>query len=217
MAAFFEIARNRRHRGTLSGKHCVTQQPPSLLRHCHRCVFRLSVLHASTFLPCLCSAPITVPHSSYGGSATCTPCPKAMATPRLPQPGMQPSLLYVLNRPDHSVPNHQVFPCRRFITLRATAQRDRSSISFSAVLSGLLPSWVQASPLASRLAENTRQKRVRHPTDWPFTSCCSPPRLAATQLQSVTGCSVDLERTFTSLIQYAPRRTGPGVIRPAYP
>ena len=29
--------------------------------------------------------------------------------------------------------------------------------------------------------------RVRHPTDWSFTSCCSPPRLSATQLQSITG------------------------------
>jgi hypothetical protein len=32
-----------------------------------------------------------------------------------------------------------------------------------------------------------RPNRVRHyPTDWSFTSCCSPPRLATTQLQSVT-------------------------------
>ncbi|MCX5873114.1 MAG: hypothetical protein NTY51_07760, partial [Deltaproteobacteria bacterium] len=64
----------------------------------------------------------------------------------------------------------------------------------------LLRTWVWASLLARKLAGNTRPKRVRHPTDWSFTSCCSPPRFTATQLQSVTGCSVYLERTFTSLI-----------------
>ena len=34
-----------------------------------------------------------------------------------------------------------------------------------------------------------RPNRVRHPTDWLFTSRCSPPRLTATQLRSVTGRS----------------------------
>src|SRR5580704_11325514 len=29
-------------------------------------------------------------------------------------------------------------------------------------------------------------KRVRHPTDWQFTSGCSPPHLTATQLPSIT-------------------------------
>ena len=54
-----------------------------------------------------------------------------------------------------------------------------------------------ASPLASRLATSHRPNRVRSPTDWPFTSCCFPPRLATTQLQSVTS-HVNSERTFTS-------------------
>jgi hypothetical protein len=40
-----------------------------------------------------------------------------------------------------------------------------------------------------------------------------PPRLAATQLQSVTGCSVNLERTFTSLIECDHRRTIPAFAR----
>ncbi len=69
---------------------------------------------------------------------------------------------------------------------------------------------------SSRRASGRRRSRLRHsmagspdtlgrigfryPTDWSFTSCCSPPRLTATQLQSVTGCSVDLERTRTSPI-----------------
>jgi hypothetical protein len=64
-----------------------------------------------------------------------------------------------------------------------------------------------ASPLASRLATPHRPNRVRQPTDWPFTSCCSPPRVATTQLQSVTSY-VDLERTFTSPTKCALRRTG---------
>jgi hypothetical protein len=33
----------------------------------------------------------------------------------------------------------------------------------------------------------TPPKQVRHPTDCRFTSSCSPPRLAATQLPSITG------------------------------
>jgi len=124
-----------------------------------------------------------------------------------PLSSAQVSLLHVPNLPDHSVPNHLVSPWRRFVTLRASAQRARLPCSFSAFLSGLLPSRVWASPVPSRLAESTRPKRVRYPTDWSFTSCCSTPRLTATQLQSVTGCSVGLERTCTSLIEYARRRT----------
>jgi hypothetical protein len=42
--------------------------------------------------------------------------------------------------------------------------------------------------------------------DWSFTSCGSPPRLATTQLQSVTSY-VDLERTCTSPTQRPLRRT----------
>jgi len=49
------------------------------------------------------------------------------------------------------------------------------------------PIWVQASPVASRLADYIRPKRVRYPTDRSFTSDCFPPCLSATQLSSVTG------------------------------
>ena len=52
-------------------------------------------------------------------------------------------------------------------------------------------------PLRPFHAVGLARSRVRYPTDWSFTSCCSPPRLATTQLQSVTSY-VDLERTFTS-------------------
>ncbi len=43
--------------------------------------------------------------------------------------------------------------------------------------------------LRSQARQSARPNRVRVPTDDFFTSCCSPPRLAATQLQSVTGRS----------------------------
>jgi hypothetical protein len=130
----------------------------------------------------------------------------------MPLPGIQVSLLYAPNLPDHSVPNHPVFPRCRFCIRYFVCQRIGFPTSVPCIVlvsdSGPRRS-VQASPLGRRLAENTRPKRVRYPTDWSFTSCCSPPRLAATQLQSATGCSVDLERTFTSLIKCARRRTTP--------
>ena len=170
----------------------------SLIRHSSRLFVLLFGTHVSTFLPPFAPHPLRCPQRYYGGSDSCTPLPSA-----------QVSLLNVLNLPDHSVPKHPVLPCRRFLTLRAFAQRDRCPRCLSAFLPGLLSMWVQASPLGDRLAGGTRPKRVRYPTDWSFTSCCSPPRLAATQLQSVTGCSVDLERTCTSLIKYAHRRTTP--------
>src|SRR5258708_951008 len=44
-----------------------------------------------------------------------------------------------------------------------------------------------------------RPNRVRYPTDCTFTSRCSPPRLAATQLRSVTGRSVLAWRGLTPL------------------
>ena len=73
-----------------------------------------------------------------------------------------------------------------------------------------LPAQVWASPFPSRLAEITRPNQVRYPSDWSFTSCCSPPCLTATQLHSVTGCGISLKRTYTSLMVCARRRTRAG-------
>src|SRR6516225_2426954 len=67
-----------------------------------------------------------------------------------------------------------------------------------------------ALPFPGWLATSHRPYRVRYPTDWSFTSCCSPPRLATTQLQSVTSY-VDLERTSTSPTKRALRRTRAGL------
>ena len=49
----------------------------------------------------------------------------------------------------------------------------------------LAPVW--ASPLASRLAARAGRIEFTCVADWPFTSGCFPPRLAATQFPSVTG------------------------------
>ena len=51
--------------------------------------------------------------------------------------------------------------------------------------------------------------RVRHPTDRWFTSGCSPPRLTATQLPSVTGSWLAPTRTCTVLLWRLHRRTRP--------
>ena len=77
------------------------------------------------------------------------------------------------------------------------------------------------SPFPGWLATPRRPNRVQFPpllgrllTHWSFTSCCSPPRLATTQLQSVTSY-VDLERTSTSPTKRALRRTRAGLPRPS--
>ena len=72
--------------------------------------------------------------------------------------------------------------------LSAMFQREglRASAPVHSWLLGTLGAlW--ASPFPSRLANRVWPNRVRrYPTDRLFTSRCSPPRLAATQLRSVT-------------------------------
>ena len=45
-----------------------------------------------------------------------------------------------------------------------------------------------------------RPKRVRYPTDCEFTSSCSPPQVALTQLLSVAGGKLHQKGTFTLLV-----------------
>jgi hypothetical protein len=131
--------------------------------HSRRSIFRLSILHASTFLPPFAPRPLRRFSATMGA-----------LTPVWLSLSAQVSLLHVHDLPDHSVSTHPMCFHRRFGTLPLSSM-------------DLLLPQVQASPFPSRLARHTRPFRVRHPTDWSFTSCCSPPRLAATQLQSVTG------------------------------
>ena len=57
---------------------------------------------------------------------------------------------------------------------------------------------------------NTLPNQVRYPTDWLFTSSCSPPHLTVTQLLSVTEPWLTPTRTFTVLLKRLSRRTHPG-------
>ena len=134
----------------------------SLLALSRRFLFRLSVLHASTFLPPFAPRPL---RRFIATMRALTPVRLSVTA--------QVSLLHVHDLPDHSVSNHPICSHRSFSTLPLSSM-------------GSPLTQVQASPFPSRLAIHIRPNQVRHPTDWSFTSCCSPPRLAATQLQSVT-------------------------------
>jgi hypothetical protein len=54
---------------------------------------------------------------------------------------------------------------------------------------------------------DSRPKRVCQPTDWMFTSGCSPPRLTATQLPSITKFRLTSAGTRTLLVHRARKRT----------
>ena len=71
-----------------------------------------------------------------------------------------------------------------------------------------------ASPLASRLATYHRSNPVSYRTDWPFTSCCSSTRVATTVAAATRLITsyVNSERTSTSRIVSALRRTGVGTL-----
>ena len=99
----------------------------------------------------------------------------------------QVSPLTPLCRPEHPVPNHVVRP----------------PVALSVASA---PSVFQASP-DEQARHNTPPKRVRHPTDCPFASGCSPPRLAATQLPSITEPATSPARTYTVLTKRPHGRT----------
>ncbi len=99
----------------------------------YRCVFRVTNCSSPTFLPLLGSTPVTALHRYYGGSDSCTPLAN-----------VQVSLLHVLTLPDHSVPNHLVFPCRRFIPATLFSARQVSHLKTLCLFHRLRPSseWV---------------------------------------------------------------------------
>ena len=73
---------------------------------------------------------------------------------------------------DHSVPNHCRVP---------------GPLPHAARVGPVRPAFWVGPRLRSRSAGSPhpcQPNRVRSPTDWSFTSCCSPPRLATTQLQA---------------------------------
>ena len=83
----------------------------------YRCVFRVTNCSSPTFLPSLAPHPLRRFIATMEGSDSCTPLAN-----------VQVSLLHVLTLPDHSVPNHLVFPCLALYPLPCS-QLNRSPIS----------------------------------------------------------------------------------------
>ena len=162
----------------------------------------------STFLRSLRSRPITALPRYYGRCDSCPPrgvqCSGSSQRPLPPLLGEQVSLIRALRLSTIPSPNTAVRSASSSqgrIT-PSTGRTERTSLR-----------ELGASPFLRRLATPHRPNRVQFPllwesllTDWSFTSCCSPPRLATTQLQSVTS-HVNSERTFTSPTKCAFRRT----------
>ena len=132
------------------------------------------IRHGSTFLRPFAPDRLPVLRRYYERSDFCSAGSLARVSMNASPSPEQISLLHVHGRPDHSVANHLTPHRRRFPTLPLST-------------TVALPTQSQTSPLTSRLVGYARPNRVRHPTDWSFTSGCSPPRLAATQLPLVTG------------------------------
>jgi len=112
---------------------------------------------------------------------------------------VRPALRPVMSGNEHRPKTEQVswlhVPGLRVVPSPTTWWAWPSLWSFSIVHRDQLPppppqrrqQGIRASPFPSRLAAATRPNRVRYPTDRRFTSGCSPPHLAVTQLPSVTG------------------------------
>ena len=121
------------------------------------------------------STPVTALRRYYERSDSCAGGSSALASMNTVLTPAQVSLRPVPRRHDHSVSTHLTCPRRRFRTLPLSARRSPRRRRLR----------LRLSPAGS--SRHARPNRVRHPTDWSFTSGCSPPRLAATQLPLVTG------------------------------
>jgi len=132
--------------------------------HCRRCLFRPPLPHASTSL------------------RPFAPCPLRHF------PATTSALTPVRLSPSHGSPS---FMCTAFVTIPPPTTLRPPAVTFTRYPSARRVSHPKAGlrlrPRGGRLARDARPNRVRHPADWSFTSCCSPPRLSATQSHSVTG------------------------------
>ena len=165
----------------------------SRLWHCRRCVFIRSGHDASIFLCPL--APPELP-GFIATMDTLTPVQWLFLPVGSPagirhmntilfRTGLSASRIWPS---EHPIPNHSSDPSAAF-THNPSARWASSPGYVETMLE--TPDEVWASPLPSRLAERiSRNGFVFRSTGCSFTSCCSPPRLAATQLHSVTGRSV---------------------------
>jgi hypothetical protein len=82
-----------------------------------------------------------------------------------------------------------VWPSKPSVSNHLTASHDRFRTQPFSVMGFPLRRAGPGFAFRSQARQSVRPNRVRVPTDDFFTSCCSPPRLATTQLQSVTGRS----------------------------
>ena len=152
--------------------------------HSRRWVFRTAGHPVSTFL---CPfAPQALP-CFIATMGTLTP-----ARPALPSFGQRCRPLHLAGLPASHTrpllpfrPQPPRRPCCRFITRPLSATGT--------------PYRVQASPFYCRLAGRHGRIRFAYATDWRLTSCCFPPRLTTTQLQSVNGRSVSAIRGLSPL------------------
>ena len=161
----------------------------------------------STFLRSLRSRPITALPRYYGRGDSCPPrgvqCSGSSQRPLPPLLGEQVSLIHALRLPTIPSPNTAV----------RSASSSQGALPHQRVGPRELPSGNSGLRLSYAGSPHHTGRIEFSPllwesllTDWSFTSCCSPPRLATTQLQSVTSY-VDLERTLTSPTKCAFRRT----------
>ena len=155
------------------------------------------VCSGSTFLRSLRSIPITGLPRYYGRSDSCRIGSSVPYWPHEHRSGpRQVSLLHAHELPSSPSPTTLAPPVAAF------ARYPSAPLIFRL-------RRIKTSPFTSRLIESLWPNRVRYPTGFPFTSGCSPPRLAATQLPSVTSWKAFcLTGTFTLLFMRAHRRTG---------
>ncbi len=110
----------------------------------------------------------------------------------------------------HSVSNHPMRPCPGHASGSGQALPPIRLWSLSAVLrTSFIPSSLISRIRPNRVCVAT-PCRYRVSTDYPFTSSCSPPRVATTQLLSVTRREAPPVRNFHSLCTLALKRTRPG-------
>ena len=133
---------------------------------------------SSTFLRPLAPGPLQALRRFYGRSDSCSPSSSAFLRHERRLYGEQVSLFYSHDLPAILSPT----TCGCSVSPRHATCRwiEPSKLPHEAFPQRQLG----ASSLASRLATPRRPNRVSMRTDWPFTSCCSPPRVATTQLQA---------------------------------
>ena len=183
--------------GSVSSRALEEESPVCLAsRHSHWLRFYPGLPYLSTFLHPF--APRALPRF-FAPMGALTPAQGALRTlirgnehPPYPR---QVSLVHIARPSLHSVTKHLARPA---IASPLPAQRDRPP--------GLCLGLDFAFGLQAH--HHARPNRVRHPTDCRFTSGCSPPRLAATQLPLAARERASPGKgTFTPQIAPAPRRT----------